>query len=146
MATLGTFVDGVDLSAAELNAIGTWTTFTPSWNNLTVGNGTNLGRYVQLNDLIIVNYELTFGTTTSVTGNVGVSCPSGLTPVRVSSLSVVMEDSGTRYYPGSAVNIATLGRFELIHGESGNQGLMNSTNPFTWVTGDDIVITGAYAI
>lgn len=145
MATLGTFTAGQVLTAAELNAIGDWTTFTPTWTNLTVGNGTVAARYSQLNDIVLVNIELTWGSTTSASGNVGVAAPVG-TPARVCNLSAIFEDSGTRYYIGSAANFATLGRFDLFHTESGNTGIVNATNPFTWATGDDIVISGAYAL
>jgi hypothetical protein len=34
MATLGTFTAGQVLTAAELNAIGTWTTYTPTFTNM----------------------------------------------------------------------------------------------------------------
>lgn len=145
MATLGTFVAGQVLTAAELNALGAWTTFTPTWTNLTVGNGTVVGRYSQLNDIVFVNVELTWGSTTSASGNVGFAAPVG-TPLRVSSMSATFEDSGTRYYIGSAMNISSLSRFDLFHTESGNTGIVNATNPFTWATGDDIVISGAYII
>lgn len=144
MATLGNFTAAV-LTAAELNAIGTWTNFDPTWTNLTVGNGTAVGRYCVINKVVFVNIELTFGSTTSVSGNVGVAAPTG-TPARVCSLSVSYEDSGTRYYVASAVNISTTSRFELLHTESGNSGLVNATNPFTWATGDDIVISGVYVL
>lgn len=120
--------------------------FTPSWRNLSVGNGVAVGRWRLLpGGLVGVNYELTIGTTTSITGSVGVAAPAGApAPARVSSLSATYEDSGSRYYIGSAVNIATLTRFELMHSESGNQGQVNSTAPFTWAAGDDIVISGCF--
>ncbi len=129
--------------AARLAALGTVVSFTPVWTNLTVGNGVPVGRYCQIGKRVDVNIELTIGTTTSIVGSVGVAAPVG-TPSRVSTLGVTYEDQGTRYYTGSAVNIATLGRFEIVHSESGNQGLMNATSPFTFVAGDDLVISGFY--
>ena len=53
MATFGTFASGQVLTAAELNAAGTWTSFTPSWVNLTPGNGVVSAAYSQFNKILL---------------------------------------------------------------------------------------------
>lgn len=145
MATLGTFAAGQVLTAAELNTLGAWTSFTPTWTNLTVGNGTVVGRYSQLNDIVFVNIELTWGSTTSASGNIKFAAPLG-TPVRISSLTAMYEDAGTRYWLGVAGNWGALGTFDLFHSDAANNGLVNATSPFTWTTNDDMVISGWYLI
>jgi hypothetical protein len=67
MATFGTFASGQVLTAAELNAAGAWTSFTPSWVNLTPGNGVVSAAYSQFNKILFVRVKLTWGTTTSCT-------------------------------------------------------------------------------
>lgn len=78
MTALGDFSSGDVLTAADMNAIGTWTDYSASvaYNNVTVGNGTtNYALYAQLNDLIIVQLQFTLGSTSSVTGIIEVSLP-----------------------------------------------------------------------
>lgn len=146
MATLGTFVDGNNIDASELNGIGTWVAWTPSWTNLSVGNGVVVARALQLNRIVFMNIELTLGTTSSISGNVGVSSVPGVDPTRVSCMTVTYEDQGSRYYVGTAANFATLTRFDLFHNESTNQGQVNATSPHTWGFNDDILISGYYIL
>ena len=46
-----------------------WTTYTPTWTNLTVGNGTVSARYTQDNKVVIGTVYIQFGSTTSITAN-----------------------------------------------------------------------------
>lgn len=71
MATLGTFVAGQVLTAAELNAIGTWTTWNPTVTSatgtITAGTLVN-ARYTQLNKLVILRFEYTVTTAGTAAG------------------------------------------------------------------------------
>ena len=51
MANPFDFSAGAVLTAAQLNQIADFETFTPSWTNITVGNATNSGVYAQVNEL-----------------------------------------------------------------------------------------------
>lgn len=57
MTALGDFSSGDVLTAADLNAIGTWQDYTPTWtatvSDPDVGAGSLNGRYCQINDLVI---------------------------------------------------------------------------------------------
>jgi hypothetical protein len=46
-----------------------YTTYTPTWTNLTVGNGTVSARYTQDNKVVIGTVYIQFGSTTSITSN-----------------------------------------------------------------------------
>lgn len=94
MATLGTFTAGQVLTAAELNAIGTWTAFTPtltaSTTNPTLGTGsTRAGSYCQLNELVIYIAYIRFGTS-------GVSAGSGFYSVSL-PVPYVTTNNADRY-------------------------------------------------
>ena len=52
MANPFDFSAGAVLTAAQLNQIGDFETFTPSWNNITVGNATNQGRFAEVNEVV----------------------------------------------------------------------------------------------
>lgn len=75
---------GEVVSAAELNTEvrdaltgvqAAWDTYTPTWTNLTVGNGTVIARYLQIGKTVHVRISLTGGTTSSASGAVSVSLP-----------------------------------------------------------------------
>ena len=53
----------------SLWSVQTPTTFTPTWTNITVGNGTSTGSYVQVGDLVFVRASLVFGSTTAVSSS-----------------------------------------------------------------------------
>jgi hypothetical protein len=76
MATFGTFTSAV-LTAAELNtAGGAWTTYAPTYTNFSLGNGTlAAAKYEQIGRSVHVKVEIVLGSTSSVTGLIGISLP-----------------------------------------------------------------------
>lgn len=60
MATFGTFVAGQVLTAAELNAAGTWQDYTPTWTqSATITKTVNWARYMQFGKLVTVSVKMT---------------------------------------------------------------------------------------
>lgn len=60
MATFGTFVSGQVLTAAELNATGTFGDYTPTWTqSATISKTVNWARYTQFNKLVQVSIKMT---------------------------------------------------------------------------------------
>lgn len=133
---------------------GAWTSWTPTWTNLTVGNGTLTGRYVKIGKTIIANVELVFGTTTSVTGTtISVSLPVTSasrygTSSRVLYGYATLLDNGTATYPaqlegGPSTSIVEIRAINTA-GTYGTAGALTSTIPFTWTTGDSFNLTMTY--
>jgi hypothetical protein len=78
MANPFPFSSGDVLTAANLNAIGDWQTFTPTFSNVTLGgSGDVIGRYAEVNDLVFYNAKFDLGGTGSVTGAVQLDTPFG---------------------------------------------------------------------
>lgn len=125
---------------------GAWdTTWTPTWTNLTVGNGTVTARWTRAGRTIFVDVRLVWGSTTSASGSIQVDLPVNATtnPRHIGVAHYF--DNGTRHFVGAAL----LGRqaadnAEFIHTESGNAGTVNATNPFTWTTGDELSFSATY--
>src|SRR6185369_9654216 len=65
--TLPTANGGVPQSA--------WGSWTPSWTNLSVGNGTVVAKYVQIGKTVFARLSLVLGSTSTVTGPVIFSLP-----------------------------------------------------------------------
>ena len=139
--------DAVEAVQAKLGTgagtIGEWTTFTPSWTNLTVGNGTQSFVYAQVNDVVFVQGRLTFGTTTAFTSTfIRMASPVstfagnmlGHVLLREASVATrigVIQESGNE----------ALIQYHSVAGSVVNAANVNATNPFTWGNGDYIMIT-----
>jgi len=125
--------------------------YTPTWANVTVGNGTSVGNYVVIGDFVSGEAVLTFGSTTAITGNVYVTLPITPTDTPVLPLGVItVRDTGVRQAGG------------ILHTQTNNdQGLLrifetslgyarqlsvNATRPFALSTGDNILVNFYYRI
>lgn len=116
-----------------------WTSYTPTWTNLTAGNGTVVARkrYVA-GDLRMRGY-ITFGSTTSVSGNIQQTIENSETSdVGVSGGSGRANDSGTQIYLIQPFVDPSDTEIQFQHTETGNGGTINATAPFTWTTGDTL--------
>ena len=151
---IGTSGKGIDFSA-DGNAAGMTSevlddyetgTYTPAWQNITVGNGTNTGTYVKVGNVVTVTANLILGSTSVVGSNVNVSLPftnTGLGSAGSGRLRV-----GSITYPawGELTAGQTVLWFKVLF--SGSTILVPSTisatNPGTWTTGDAIHLTITY--
>ena len=113
--------------------------FTPTWTNLTVGNGTNTASYVQVGKIVHIVGKIVFGSTTSITGHPGFTLPitakneSGVPgTVEYADYGVAgwfghMFMSGTTYANFWTVNVA---------GTYPSWASVSSTVPFTFGSND----------
>jgi len=143
--TSGQVVQAVpSLSATE------WATFTPTWTNLTVGNAVQDFRYMTINKFICVVGVITLGSTSSVASAPVFTLPQ--TSVTYASQNErlgmgILEDTGTDGYDCwvlyGTTTTARL-RVPLASGTYINSTAINSTTPFTWVSGDRISVNFIY--
>lgn len=154
-----TGVNAIDTSSAgngivsnsNLAANSGWTSFTPSWSNLTPGSGTNTGFYKQIGKTVFVRTRFVFGAGSAVgTGPVmtlPVSTASGYGQDTTILGECGILDTGTAYHFASvrwngvsAVNPIALNSAGTFVGSS----TITSTSPMTWATGDELVMTLCY--
>jgi hypothetical protein len=150
MATLGTFTAGQVLTAAELNAIGTWTAFTPSFTNFTLGDGTvDEAQYAQINNIVLVNVQVTMGTTSVMGTN-----PSFTSPVTIgTSESRLTVGTGRArvgasfywIYPYVINEEITLYCVDAASAYA-RRANITSAIPASWGSGSDFQINATYAI
>jgi hypothetical protein len=137
MATLGTFTTGQVLTAAELNAIGTWTTFTPSWTNFTPGSATQDCRYCIVNKIMFVQVRVTLNSSTMGTAP-RLTIPDSKTALNQTHVLARQVDSGTDTYLGWARadgTSITMGA-TLVSGSYIQERDVTATVPMTWATND----------
>jgi hypothetical protein len=135
------FITSKSLADATLGKLGAaWTTWSPSWTNLTVGNGTTNATYIQIGKTVIARLTFTLGTTSSISGAVSVAVPVAANGDALGSC--IMTDAGTQNYTGEywapyPFTHATNSTYSFI-------SFITATAPFTWTTGDSIIINMVY--
>ncbi len=125
------------------------TTWSPTYTNVTVGNGTVVARYVQVGKLIHAYYKLTWGSTTSFAGVPIVSLPVA-SNANIQGLyasvgtATFFDTSATTYFEGRVkMNGASMSPFfpaTATHAD----GNVTATVPMTWATGDILFMHAVY--
>ena len=125
-----------------------WTAFTPTWANLTIGNGTQTFRYVQIGNTVVVQGRLVFGSTTSISGNVSFAAPVAadmLSNVVVGTANLI--DGGTDERFGPVIFLTGVGLALRVYTTGGTYAQnvqLSSTVPFTWANTDVIALSAVY--
>jgi hypothetical protein len=127
-----------------------WTAFTPSWTNLTVGDGTNAGYYAMAGKTTILRVAFTFGSTSSVSGGIIMALPStsvaytAYTPLGWAHL---LDSDASRLYQCAPTYNTTTSLVLYAYTVSGSaifHAGTGTTSPFTWAVNDSIVFQAVY--
>ena len=126
-----------------------WASYTPTWTNLTVGNGTNNFAYKHIGKTVFVRGQFIFGSTSSISGTVNVSLPVTAKSFTVKHAlgTAYLEDSGVAGYAGGVFWLSTTTIDIRAFNASGTYTVINpltSTVPFTWGTNDHISFNFTY--
>jgi hypothetical protein len=134
-------------AATGLEWAGTYTAYTPTFTNFTLGNGTAVGRYMQIGKTVFVEIKVTLGSTSSMGSDPYVFLPVNCNVVYGMQASAVIQDYGTvEYVCGAANPYADSLRLFLVGagGTYANYGIVNATSPMTWTTNDNFTIRATY--
>ncbi len=118
-----------------------WKIWTPTYVNITVGDGTVVARYIEIGDEVHAKYELTFGATTTIDA----VAPTISTPVVAASAytdqirlwigGAQLLESGVATNPGMA-RLASTSTFEIMVNKADATYTtivaISGTIPFTW--------------
>ena len=128
------------------------TSYTPTLTNVTLGNGSVSGFYERLGSYVVFGVHLSFGSTTSVSGLIGISLPftaaSGASTRNFINLS--LNDTGTNAYQGLGLIMDSATKFDCYAvntaGTYGSwaAGGTSATVPHTWANTDEIYGGGIY--
>ena len=144
------FLTAASGEATGLKYSGTWTSFTPTWTNLTVGNGTGVYKYQQIGKQVFARYKFTLGSTSAIGTNPNVTLP--INPASgtggFSSFTLSMTDSGVGGFSGNVAEDTN--KLYLSSGQTGGTfltgGTITATSPFTWTTGDFLTFDVYYEV
>ena len=135
--------------ATGLKYTGGYTSWTPTWTNLTVGNGTVNAKYTQIGKTVIFNLSLVFGSTTSIASTFpGFSLPINLVKTSTMANYLYVDNGVQKYFNSAYLDNATT--VYLIAGWAGDNYVretgVSATAPFTWATGDQVYVSGSYEV
>lgn len=130
-----------------------WASYTPTWTNLSVGNGTVVAKYVKVNKTVIARLSLVFGSTTSVSGDVIFTLPvtraafagsAGLMPIGQGGAldaSVPAAFSAVICTPST-----TTANFRFMNSSATyvTRDGATASVPFTWTTSDELAAQIVY--
>lgn len=134
----------VETELAKLNGTGAaaWTAFTPTWTNITIGNGTSECAYIKRGRLVVARFKLTFGSTTVITSTPQPGLPvtaAAAASLAQADLAVYRDVSASSNFFGiihmastTVVQFSQLGRASATDAFAS----ISATVPFTWATGD----------
>lgn len=131
----------------------TWTTYTPTINNVTLGSGSTISAaYAQIGKTVIVQFYFALGSTTTINGDVNFSLPiNQASSNRSASVGtcVVTDASPATRYPGTVLLSGTPGfAFIRVGNASGTyltQVACSSSIPIAvWAISDSISATIVY--
>jgi hypothetical protein len=141
-------VEALEAKVAIGNTVlGTYQAYTPTFTNLTVGNGTLAAQYCTVNKFVHAFGSLTFGSTTAFTGSPIFTLPVVTVATEMGAAAMVL---GWVTYT-TAAGSSTKGHLNCYGSASGavfwvattsgtyeGQTNPSATIPFTWATGDKI--------
>lgn len=141
MATPFPFTAGNVLTAAQLNSIGAYTAYTPTFGGFTLGNGTINTRYTQVNKMVHYYGRVTLGSTSVMTGPLDVGVP-----FNINAASTIIDPIGVASgYNGSLIafafpinlfNASFRMVFSLTNGTYATSVDVGAGVPFVWAAGN----------
>ncbi len=135
-------------TSTELNALdgktGSWLTWIISWTNFTLGNGTVTSTYIQIGKIVMAQFNVTLGSTSSVSGAITFSLPVTAAAGNSANLSKIgygsIYDNGTNTFDANVMYASTTTAkispiiTNATYAGSGNN--TSSTIPMTWASTD----------
>jgi hypothetical protein len=129
------------------SAGGAWTTWTPTYTNITVGNGTVTSRYLETSGTIFFEWFFDLGSTSSFGSGPTFTIPTAAKYAKGNFMCKIL-DAGNTYRPGDCVlnstTVVGLQYINAVGGDGTRNSDVSSTAPQTWANGDGYYIRGFY--
>lgn len=147
-------VEALEAKVAVGNTVlGTYTSYTPTFANVTAGNGTSTGAYCRVNNWVHYYGSFTLGSTSAVTAGITINLPININAdmaatsmnlglVSFYDASALTVFAGVARYAGS-VSTLTASVQNAAGAYLQNQNA-NGTVPMTWTTSDIITFNLYY--
>lgn len=155
MANPFPFSSGAVLTAADMNSIGEWYNWTPTFAGVSAQPDIIVGRYAEVNNTVFWGVYFDFDGAGTVTGSLNFDAPVPVTTAFGSSYFVNgtgwQRPSGGTFYQVTALALGGLDDIYLYAPQrvTGNNYIqssdnVNATQPETWTSAGEAWITGYY--
>lgn len=145
-----TYVTAAD-DQGDFVPMNAWESWTPTFTNFTLGNGTLVAEFVRVGRTIHWYLKVIFGSTSSISGEVTFTLPVTPSGTRTANIdlpsTVQFLDFGTAQFQGGGIWVSPASFTLKVWGSAGTYSNMvglSSTVPMTWATSDTIVASGTY--
>lgn len=143
---------GQTVTAGQLNTYvaQTASTWTPTWTNVTVGNGTVVSFYARAGAIIVAQMRFTLGSTSAVSGAIQFSLPVNCDTTRGVRLgdSRIQDVSAPEVFASVVIAAANgTGQVQVLdstNATSLDEDNTSGTVPMTWATGDVLDVNLCY--
>lgn len=100
----GAAIAPAKIAGGSSGMLSSWATWTPSWTNLTTGNGTlTYASYIQVGKTVVARFKFVLGSTSSASGTIAMSLPVTSASYAASFTTigrgVFYDSSGSVYQP-----------------------------------------------
>ena len=133
--------------ATGLKYTGGWAAYTPTFSNFTLGNGTVNARFCKIGKVVFVYALITVGSTTSISSFPIISLPVNAATTGYFTGTSDLQDIGNTNYMGKMYIDNATGAFisvDAVGGSYANYAPVSATVPFTWVSGDRMLLNFYY--
>jgi hypothetical protein len=133
--------------ATGLKYTGGWAAYTPTFSNFTLGNGTVNARFCKIGKVVFVYALITVGSTTSISSFPIISLPVNAATTGYFTGTSDLQDVGNTNYMGKMYIDNATGAFisvDAVGGSYANYAPVSATVPFTWVSGDRMLLNFYY--
>lgn len=127
-----------------------WTAFTPSWTNITVGNGTNSAWYTQIGKMVMGFGLFLLGTTSAVGSSPSFTPPVArssnyndalyLYNIGTSNYNITSNYTGVLIFTGNSINLT----ISTVSSTYPSLGGISASVPASWTTGNYITYNFYY--
>lgn len=132
-----------------------WTSWTPTWTNVTIGNAVVTAKYIQIGKKMTCRLNVVLGGTSSTAGDIVFTLPAtsvalpGTGAVHALGTARMFDTSAGVVYPADIGWLTTTTaciRFYNAAGTYAVQGLNTGAAPTTWATSDEWTATFMYEV
>lgn len=143
--TLTTY-DGTNWYTVASAVTPVWTAYnSPSLTNMTIGNGTIFGQYIQIGKTVHYRIRINWGSSTSVAGAISIALPVTASSTGSFTGSLTMRAGGVDYMGYIATTTTTIAVSAVgTAGTYANRVTSSATVPGTWASGDNITFSVTY--
>lgn len=137
------YSSGDVLTAADMNAIGSWQTFTPSFLNFSAS--VNVAKYAQVNELVFINMNLNVTSTVTATMYIDDMPVNGVSGQASNLYAIARDVSVNNAFQSYQIQFSGSSAIRMW-GSVGGAGVSAwaASYPFTWVSGDRLWVRGFY--